>query len=127
MICYSQFLMITIQDFIESKSNQGETYDVILFGSGRYGTNFLSSLEWLSLKIVNNKSYVISIDNDKTTQFQNTFVDKKIIENGCHSFGHAKWKHYLILFGGLVGGRDIDSIFYFDFFEMKWHKSLKVL
>ena len=119
----------------EFKSNDmnanEETYDIILFGVADLKTNFLSSLQWLSLKIVNNRSYIISIENEKTKQFQNTFVDQKIVENGrYYSFGYTKWKHYLILFGGLVDYGEtkiIDSIFYFDFFEMKWHKSLKVL
>ena len=106
-----------------------EEYDIILFGG--FGS-FLSSLKWFSLKIVNNESYIISMDNDKTKQLQNTFVDETT--NGNHkydSFGYTKWKRYLILFGGRMDSGSnnveaIDSIFYFDIFEMKWHKSLQV-
>ena len=74
-----------------------------------------SSLQWLSLKMENNGSYIISIDNDKTKQFQNTFVEKE------------DWKKYIPLFRIYQMETVFDSKFYFDFFEMKWHKSLKVL
>ena len=100
-----------------------QSYDIILFG--HYYKKFVSSLFWLSLKISNNKSYTISIDNDKTKKFQNTFVDNEI---GYNRFGYTKWKHYLILFGGDIHGvGSTDSIFYFDFFQMKWYQSIKVL
>ena len=122
----------------EIKSNNDyETYDILLFGCvGDKHNNFLSSLQWLSLHIVNDKndSYVISIDNDKTKQFQNTLFYQDVFECAQYnSFGYIKWKHYLILFGGLVRGRHeghgraIHSIFYFDFVQMQWHESFKVL
>ena len=117
--------------------NHTKKYHIILFGNGFDDVdkdhNFVSSLQWLSLDIVrdddNNISYNISIDNEKTKQFQNTFVDlDNEFGNGkYHSFGYLKWKHYLILFGGSVKIRKIDSIFYFNFHEMKWYKSFKVL
>ena len=114
--------------------NQDKKYDIILFGSG-YGLdnnfNFVSSLQWLSLTINNQNrlyNYDISIDNEKTNQFQDTFVDQNIFAyRRYNSFGYTTWKNFLILFGGRVHGKPIDSIFYFDFFEMKWHKSFKVL
>ena len=113
-------------DISNHKKPDEEAYDIILFGSVAE-RSFLSSLQWLSLKIVNNKSYVISIDNDKTKQFQNTDKARYRFENKMYrAFGYTKWKHYLILFGGLIGDAAIDSIFYFDFYEMKWHKSEKV-
>ena len=107
-------------------NSDGHTYDIILFGSGYGHKRFKSSLLWLSLKISNNKSYTILIDNDKTKQFQNTFVNEEIGDYG--GFGYTKWEHYLILFGGGRGhSTKIDSIFYFDFVEMKWYNSFKVL
>ena len=126
---------ISNDDILNDINPDEETYDIILFGSGRYETSFLPSLEWLSLKIANNRSYIISIDNDKTKRLQNTFVDKNIIGNArYYSFGYTKWKNYLMLFGGITDDgysennwKAIDSIFYFDFFQMKWYKSLKVL
>ena len=110
--------------------DQDPKYNIILFGTSYSGT-FMSSLQWLSLEFVNNNDtrlYDISIDEDKTTQFQNTVVDQNIFAS-CryNSFGYTKWKHYLILFGGYVDTKSINSIFYFDFFEMKWYKSLRVL
>ena len=113
--------------------NLEEKCNIILFGSYGYGGKFISSLQWLSLKIQNNenddngRSYNISIDYEKTKQFQNTFVDKTFANRRYNSFGYTKWKHYLILFGGQVDYEPIDSIFYFDFDDMKWHKSAKVL
>ena len=65
--------------------------------------------------------------HEKTKQLQNTFVDKTFKDCEYCAFGYTKWKHYLILFGGLLQSTVIDSIFYFDFLEMRWHKSLKVL
>ena len=106
-------------------NSDGQTYDLILFGSYYKRCKFVSSLLWLSLRISNHESYTILVDNDKTKQFQNTFVDKEIGFYG--RFGYAKWKHYLILFGGRINSCETDSIFYFDFFEMKWYKSYKVL
>ena len=120
--------------------NQEEQYDIILFGNGsniydddddvEFDKNFISSLQWLSLRIVNNNQYVshvVEIDHYKTSQFQNTFIDQTFKHHNYSKFGYTKWKHYLILFGGSVDDATIDSIFYFDFIQMKWHKSVKVL
>ena len=118
--------------------DQDETYDILLFGNGRNiyeddqysNRNFITSLQWLSLQIVNNNnriSYVIAIDEYKTHQFQNTFVDETFKSCFYCKFGFIKWKHYLILFGGSVNDKPIDSIFYFDLSQMEWHKSAKVL
>lgn len=106
--------------------NKSDTkYDIILFGNNSYGGNFASSLQWLSLNTTNNS---ISIKNDKTKQFQKAFADAKFEINGRYrSFGYTKWRHYLILFGGIVNDKTIDSVFYCDLPRMKWYKSLKVL
>ena len=124
----------------DMNSNQDKKYSIILFGRDSFegydvgDGNFASSLQWLSLNIANNNnhhnSYSISIDHEKTKQFQNTFVDKDILgRDGYCSFGYTKWKRYLILFGGRVSQQHdfVDSIFYFDLVGMKWYKSLQVL
>ena len=119
-------------DNLNGNMNEDETCNIVLFGNSRCD-DFASSLQWLSLRAVNNvnndSSYDISIDTKKTKQFQKTFIDQNTIGNReYHSFGYLKWKHFLILFGGRIGNQDvIDSIFYFDFFQMKWYKSLKVM
>ena len=87
----------------------------------------------VSLHIMNdnNNSCIICIDEKQTKQFQNIFMDKNIFAHTEYqSFGYTKWKHYLLFFGGEIRSerihKSIDSIFYFDVLQMKWHKSLKV-
>ena len=115
--------------------SEHEKYSILLFGSGYHDShiNFLSSLQWLSLHIMNdnNNSCIVCIDEEQTKQFQNIFIDKNIFAHTEYrSFGYTKWKHYLLFFGGEIRSerihKSIDSIFYFDFLQMKWHKSLKV-
>lgn len=108
-----------------------KAYNILIFGNQHH--DFVSSLKWLSLRIVNNNnviSYNISIDIERTKQFQQTYldIDRQILPTSTYySFGYTKWKHYLILFGGFVPRvGEIDSIFYFDLLEMKWHKSITV-
>ena len=130
-----------VQDEFKSETHHDERYHILVFGNGypkniNRKSNFVSSLQWLSLEIMNKNnndnndsiSHIFAIDVEKTKHFQNTFVDKTFAVCEYREFGYIKWKDYLILFGGRVsGGKSIDSIFYFDCFEMKWYQSLKVL
>ena len=119
-------------------------HNLILFGS--HEGAFVLSLQWLSLTVSNvgndndnnndtnnsSRSYHISVDEEMTKEFQHTLRDRDTDLDIAtyyryNSFGYTKWKHYIILFGGLLEKKSSDSIFYFDLLKMTWHKSLKVL
>ena len=120
---------ISNDESIVMNKQQQRKYQIVLFG----GYKSIDNYKWLSLtinNINNNNQFIFQIDKNKTDKFQNTLHDKiKNNDYRYYSFGYTKWKHYLILFGGRVGGSinaEVNLIFYFNFIEMKWYKSKEV-